>query len=214
MARSLFTRLILASVALSWAASATNQLDLDSVATTDEVNEPTDLELLANIRNTEDIQDADVDEAELTRRKNWWRPTDATFQIILSKVMLPNPENNTRKPPQIEPSYASVFEVDLFDTPASTMRAMKRAGKKVICYFSAGTSEDWRPDYKEFTAADKGLCLPEWAGKNNATPALIRRKGRVGIGDRVYSNPSLTESKMSVLERTQLFQPALCLSHR
>lgn len=167
MVLSLCTRLILASAALSWAASTSaNQPGFDqSVDALEEINEHNDLtdsELLANIKATEDIQDTEED---LTRPR--WLPTDATFQIILSKVMLPNPENSTRKPPQIQPSFASVFEVDLFDTPVSTIRAMKRASKKVICYFSAGTSEDWRPDFKELTAADKGKCLSEWAGKDN-----------------------------------------------
>ncbi|KAE9963067.1 hypothetical protein BLS_009737 [Venturia inaequalis] len=168
MTVSLLTRLILASAALSWAASTTNQLDA-SVATIEDINEPaldlSDIELLASIKNTQDTEEADIDEAESVRGKTWWQPTDTTFQIILSKVMLPNPDNSTRKPPQIEPTFASVFEVDLFDTPSSTMRAMKRAGRKVICYFSAGTSEDWRPDYKDFKPADKGKCLAEWAGE-------------------------------------------------
>ncbi|QDS69147.1 hypothetical protein FKW77_010471 [Venturia effusa] len=149
---------------LSWAASTTNRLDL-SAAVTEEANDSTDLELLADIRNAQDVEGADFDSENTMRYKNWWQPNDAPFQIILSKVLLPNPDNHTRKPVQIEPTYASIFEVDLFDTPASTMWAMKRAGKKIICYFSAGTSEDWRPDYEDFEPVDKGKCLPEWAGE-------------------------------------------------
>lgn len=42
---------------------------------------------------------------------------------------------------------------------------MKNQGKKVICYFSAGSSEDWRDDYKEFTENDKGHCMTGWAGE-------------------------------------------------
>ncbi|TID22952.1 Acid phosphatase [Venturia nashicola] len=171
MALSLFIRLIFASAALRCAASTTTQLDqpITTSAHLNELanpaNEPTDWELLARVRTTQDVEDTDAEEEESLRRKDWWHPTDAAFQIILSKVMLPNPENSTRKPPQIEPTFASVFEVDLFDTPTSTIKAMKRTGRKVICYFSAGTSEDWRPDYKDFKSADKGKCLAEWAGE-------------------------------------------------
>lgn len=33
----------------------------------------------------------------------------------------------------------------------------------MICYFSAGTYEPWRPDASSFTAADRGSSLaPEW----------------------------------------------------
>jgi len=34
-----------------------------------------------------------------------------------------------------------------------------------VCYFSAGSSEDWRPDYAKFLAADKGKALDGWAGE-------------------------------------------------
>lgn len=77
------------------------------------------------------------------------------FQIILlgipdvSKMPLP-------------PTDAQVWDIDLFDNPASAVQALKAAGKIVICYFSAGTGEDWRDDYKSFPAADLGKVLPEW----------------------------------------------------
>jgi hypothetical protein len=77
------------------------------------------------------------------------------FQIVLlgvpdmSKIPLP-------------PTDAPVWDIDLFDNPASTMKALKAAGKIVICYFSAGTAEDWRDDYRSFATADMGKVLPEW----------------------------------------------------
>jgi hypothetical protein len=80
------------------------------------------------------------------------------FQIIL----LGTPD--VSKMP-LAPTDAAVWDVDLFDTPASTIQALKAAGKIVICYFSAGTVEDWREDYKDFPAADMGKVLPEWPGE-------------------------------------------------
>lgn len=43
---------------------------------------------------------------------------------------------------------------------------MHAQGKKVICYYSAGSSENWRPDYKDFEQADMGSALEGWAGEN------------------------------------------------
>lgn len=62
----------------------------------------------------------------------------------------------------LPPTDAAVCDIDLFDNPASTMLSLKGAGKIVICYFSAGTAEDWRDDYKDFSAADLGKVLPDW----------------------------------------------------
>jgi hypothetical protein len=63
------------------------------------------------------------------------------------------------------PQNVNIFDIDLFDTPASTISTLRDQGIKVICYFSAGTSEDWRPDYSDFTDADKGAGLPDWNGE-------------------------------------------------
>ena len=77
------------------------------------------------------------------------------FQIILLGVP------DVSKMP-LSPADAQVWDVDLFDTPAATIAALKAAGKIIVCYFSAGTAEDWRDDYKDFAAADLGKILPEW----------------------------------------------------
>jgi len=56
-----------------------------------------------------------------------------------------------------------IYDVDLFETPTSTIDALKKKfNKKVICYFSAGTIEEGRPDAGNFTEADKGAVMPEW----------------------------------------------------
>jgi hypothetical protein len=61
---------------------------------------------------------------------------------------------------------AKVYDIDLFDTPAATISALKAAARRVVCYFSAGTSENWRSDYSRFAAADKGSSVSGWAGEN------------------------------------------------
>jgi hypothetical protein len=40
-----------------------------------------------------------------------------------------------------------VVVVDMFDTDASEIAAFKADGHTVVCYYSAGTFEDWRDDY-------------------------------------------------------------------
>jgi hypothetical protein len=63
-------------------------------------------------------------------------------------------------------SYAvAIYDIDLFDTSASTINALRASGKRVVCYFSAGSAENWRPDYAQFAAADMGNALSGWAGE-------------------------------------------------
>lgn len=43
-----------------------------------------------------------------------------------------------------------MYDVDLFDVPTSTVTALHNQGRTVICYMSAGSFEDWRPDAGSF----------------------------------------------------------------
>lgn len=60
---------------------------------------------------------------------------------------------------------ATAYDIDLVDTATETIQALKSAGKKVICYFSAGSSENWRPDFASFQSADMGSALDGWVGE-------------------------------------------------
>jgi Glycoside-hydrolase family GH114 len=59
----------------------------------------------------------------------------------------------------------SVFDIDGFDNDASTVKALHSRGRKVICYLSVGSFEDWRPDAKSFPAAVLGKEYPGWPGE-------------------------------------------------
>jgi hypothetical protein len=61
---------------------------------------------------------------------------------------------------------ASAYDIDLFDNSASTIATLHAAGRKVICYFSAGSYEDWRSDAGQFPAAALGNPLDGWPGEN------------------------------------------------
>lgn len=52
-----------------------------------------------------------------------------------------------------------VYDIDLVETKTSEIDALHAAGRKVICYFSAGSWESFRPDASDFPAAVKGSPL-------------------------------------------------------
>ncbi len=45
---------------------------------------------------------------------------------------------------------AQMFDIDLFDNPASVVASLHRRGRHVICYLDAGTYENFRPDARLF----------------------------------------------------------------
>lgn len=60
---------------------------------------------------------------------------------------------------------ADVYNIDLFDAPRATIAKLKAKGKKVICYFSAGSFEAWRPDALFFPKAVLGKKMVGWDEK-------------------------------------------------
>ncbi len=60
---------------------------------------------------------------------------------------------------------AQVFDIDLFDNSAQVIKALHQQGKKVICYFSAGSYENWRPDKNKFSQNVLGKKMDGWAGE-------------------------------------------------
>ena len=58
---------------------------------------------------------------------------------------------------KIDTSFnVQMYDIDLFDTPKSTIDTLHGQGRVVICYFSAGSWEDWRPDAADFPDVVKG----------------------------------------------------------
>ncbi len=58
-----------------------------------------------------------------------------------------------------------IYNLDLFDTSSGTIAGLHTRGIKVMCYFSAGTFEDWRPDVDQFPASVLGNNLEDWPGE-------------------------------------------------
>ena len=87
---------------------------------------------------------------KLTPGTAWqWQLTGTINETILDGV------NNSKK----------MYDIDVYDTPAPTITRLKAKGITVICYFSAGSAENWRPDYSKFPASVMGKGLDGWAGE-------------------------------------------------
>ncbi|MEZ4238782.1 MAG: endo alpha-1,4 polygalactosaminidase [Myxococcota bacterium] len=58
-----------------------------------------------------------------------------------------------------------VYDVDLVDVPDDVFTTLHADGRTVICYFSAGSWENWRPDAASFPEAAIGSPLEGWPGE-------------------------------------------------
>jgi hypothetical protein len=89
-----------------------------------------------------------------TPAADWWRPQPgAIWQIQFTGD-------------QIDTSLAvDVYELDLFDTPRETVASLHAAGRRVVCYLSAGSWEDWRPDAADFPETLLANELEGWPGE-------------------------------------------------
>jgi hypothetical protein len=85
----------------------------------------------------------------------WWKP------VLGDKLAI-----QFANLPLVNISQATVQDVDLFDTPQATIDSLKASGKKVVCYFSAGSYENWRPDAGTFPSSVLGSPLSGWPGEN------------------------------------------------
>jgi hypothetical protein len=82
----------------------------------------------------------------------WTPQVDATWQWQLTG--------------KIDTRYdVAVYDIDLFDAPQATIDGLHAQGRRVVCYFSAGSGENWRPDYNQFQPADLGKPLDGWKGE-------------------------------------------------
>mmetsp|Transcript_26722 Transcript_26722/g.43674 ORF Transcript_26722/g.43674 Transcript_26722/m.43674 type:complete len:428 (-) Transcript_26722:1154-2437(-) len=101
----------------------------------------------------------------------------------------------------------NIYNLDAFDTPKATIDALHSRGIKVMCYFSAGSWENWRSDKNSFPPYVLGNNLDGWPGEKwldirrldvigpimTARIQLCKNKGFDGIDpDNVngFSNPT------------------------
>lgn len=60
----------------------------------------------------------------------------------------------------------AMYDIDLFDVPQSVIEELHGDGRIVICYFSAGSYEEWRSDAATFPASVRGKPLDGWPGES------------------------------------------------
>lgn len=60
---------------------------------------------------------------------------------------------------------AQMYDIDMFDNDATVVASLHALGIKVVCYISAGTYENWRPDAASFPASVLGAANG-WPGEN------------------------------------------------
>ncbi len=58
-----------------------------------------------------------------------------------------------------------VYDVDLFETDSLLIEKLHQDGARVICYFSAGSIEDWRDDASKVSPEFVGKELEGWPGE-------------------------------------------------
>ncbi len=84
----------------------------------------------------------------------FWRPAAGTpWQIVLEYALNDTSVN------------VPVYDIDLFTNPVSTIANLHAMNRSVICYFSAGSYEDFRPDSSNFTKDDYAKPLTGWPGE-------------------------------------------------
>lgn len=67
---------------------------------------------------------------------------------------------------EVDTSYdVDIYDIDLADAPESTIAELHAAGRTVICYFSAGSYEEWRPDASRYPDDAVGEPLDGWPGE-------------------------------------------------
>jgi endo-alpha-1,4-polygalactosaminidase (GH114 family) len=85
---------------------------------------------------------------------DWWHPAPGlTWQWHLSEL------------PVDTSVEAQVYDIDLFDNEATVIEELHAQGRKVICYISVGSREDWRPDADQFPAEVLGDDYDSWPGE-------------------------------------------------
>lgn len=90
-----------------------------------------------------------------TRDILWLPQVGQSWQIILNNT-IENAAINTLAP------SVDIWDLDYTIHSVETFQRLRNAGKKIICYFSAGTLENYRLDKNEFDSHDVGKQLKMW----------------------------------------------------
>jgi hypothetical protein len=109
-------------------------------------------------RNEDNSSDAEPRGNYSTHTSIWQPEVGASWQITLVKPI--QLDNDTKLIPGVD-----IYDLDLYDNDKSTFTELNKRNKRAICYFSAGSWENWRSDKGDFDQADLGKELDDWPGE-------------------------------------------------
>jgi hypothetical protein len=88
--------------------------------------------------------------------------------LIASDIWIPSLETSWQwqLDGTVDQSYdVDMYDIDMFDNDASVVASLHEQNRKVVCYMSAGSWEEWRPDAAEFPESVLGKPLEDWPGE-------------------------------------------------
>ena len=98
--------------------------------------------------NKSELQEVQTDEDSV--KISWWKPNPNTsWQWQLMGTINQNYE-------------VDMYDIDLFDNSKEVINSLKNKSIRVICYFSAGSYENWRIDKDDFPNEVQGKTLEGW----------------------------------------------------
>ncbi|KFA60742.1 hypothetical protein S40285_04715 [Stachybotrys chlorohalonatus IBT 40285] len=113
---------------------------------------------------------ANVGRSPARRQSPIWQPVvGASWQIVLYGAIATLEDAGDINPD------VDIYDLDMFDNEMQTFEVLQAAGKRVICYFSAGSWEEWRDDAGDFDEQDLGSELDGWPGErwvNISSPGI------------------------------------------
>jgi hypothetical protein len=85
---------------------------------------------------------------------DWWHPpANTTWQWQLTDL-------------PVDSSFdVDMYDIEMFDNEAGAVATLHTQGRKVVCYISVGSWEDWRPDADQFPASVLGNDYEGWPGE-------------------------------------------------
>lgn len=131
-------------------ATSSTQAPTTSTADTTETD-PTDTTTTTDTTDPT-TTDTTTDPTDTTNTEFWSPPPGTSWQWQLTGT--------------IDTSLdVTMYDIDLFDVPTTTLTTLRSDDRIIICYFSAGSFEDWRTDADDFPTEAIGNPLGDWEGE-------------------------------------------------
>ena len=85
-----------------------------------------------------------------------------------NSIWIPTPRTSWQwqlSTPVDQSVVAQMYDIDMFSNDASVVQSLHAKGRHVVCYISAGSVEDWRPDAEQFPQVVIGNDYNGWPGE-------------------------------------------------